>query len=253
MKNYLLIIMACCLSSQVLAQVSATEVINKIQSGEDVTYENVTIEGVVDLTPYQEEKDDLPKKSWFGDWDDAIDNTMRGQITFINCQFEDDFLAYYHDDRSEVTFVTHFDKAVTFRNCTFRRDAAFKYSEFREAVDFSGSTFKDDANYKYAEFHEESTFSKAVFEEDADFKYTEFERMADFSGSRFQEQANFKYSEMEDGVSFKNVVFDGLWNIKYAEMDKDVDLAGIEINDDLDSKYTKINGRSFNHYLLSNK
>ena len=231
--------------------VDADEIIKKAKNGEDVRYENVTISGIVDLTPFYEEGDNLPRKGWFDVSDNKIENTIRGKITFINCEFTNDFLAYYHDDRSEYTFVSHFDQDVTFRDCTFHRDAAFKYSEFRESVDFSNTTFEDNANFKYAEFRDESTFEKAVFEEDTDFKYAEFDDMVNFANTTFKEEANFKYAEMEDGVRFTNAIFDGFWNIKYAEMERDVDLKGIQVNDDLDSKYTKINGKSFNRYLLS--
>lgn len=231
--------------------VDADEIIRKAKNGEDVRYENVTIEGVVDLTPYYDEIDELPRRGFFNVSDNTVENTIRGTITFINCEFKDDFLAYYHDDKSEYTFVSNFDNGVTFQDCTFRRDAAFKYSEFREGADFSNTTFGDNSNFKYAEFKEESTFEKSVFEDDSNFKYAEFDDMVNFANAIFKEEANFKYAEMEDGVKFTNTIFDGFWNIKYAEMDRDVDLKGIKVNDDLDSKYTKINGRSFNRHLLS--
>ncbi len=252
MKLLTLITLLLAFTDHVFAQtVDADEIIRKAKNGENVRYENVTIKGVVDLTAYYDEKGDLPRKSWFNGNDNKIENTLRGEITFINCEFTDDFIAYYRDDRSEYTFISHFDSDVTFRDCTFRRDAAFKYSEFREGAAFSNTTFGDNSNFKYAEFKEKSTFEKSVFEDDSDFKYAEFDDMVNFANSVFKEEANFKYAEMEDGVKFTNTIFDGFWNIKYAEMDKDVDLKGIQVNDDLDAKYTKINGRSFNRYLLS--
>lgn len=252
MKNLVLIALFLACSGHLFAQtVDANEIIRKAKNGEDVRYENVTIDGVVDLTPYYDEIDELPKRGLFSSGDNKIENTIKGKITFINCEFEDNFIAYYHDDRSEYTFISHFDGEVTFKDCTFRRDAAFKYSEFREGADFSNTTFGDNSNFKYAEFKDESTFEKSRFEEDSDFKYAEFDEMVNFANAVFKEDANFKYAEMEDGVKFTNTIFDGFWNIKYTEMDRDVDLEGIKVNDDLDAKYTKINGRSFNRHLLS--
>ncbi len=252
MKTLSLITLVLVFTAQTFAQtVDADEIIRRAKNGEDVRYENVTIEGVVDLTPYYDEIDELPRRGLFSRGDNKVENTIRGKIIFINCEFEDNFIAYYHDDRSEYTFVSHFDSEVTFRNCTFRRDAAFKYSEFREGADFNNTTFGDNSNFKYTEFKDETTFEKCRFEEDVDFKYAEFNEMVSFAGAVFKEDANFKYAEMEDGVKFTNTIFDGFWNIKYAEMEKDVDLKGIKVNDDLDAKYTKINGQSFNRYLLS--
>lgn len=233
--------------------VTADEIMNKAKNGDNVRYENVTVSGIVDLTPYPEEGRDLPSRKWFSTGDNMIDNTIRGEITFVNVTFEDDFLAYYHDERSEYTFVSHFDEAVTFKNCTFLRDAAFKYSEFEEEADFSGSTFNRDANFKYAEYQREANYSNTRFDEEGNFKYAEFKEQADFSNAVFDEDANFKYAELRDGVKFTNAEFNGLWNIKYADMDDEVDLSGIQVNDDVDSKYTKINGRSFERYLLSNR
>jgi len=252
MKNLITLTVAIFFAVPVFAQtVDADEIIRKARNGDDIKYENVTIRGVVDLTPYMDEKDDLPRKQWFGNWDNKIETTIRGKISFNNCEFTDDFLAYYHDDRSEYTFVAHFDQDVVFKNCTFQRDAAFKYSEFDDKADFSGTTFEDDANFKYAEFNDNSSFADNTFKDDANFKYAEFEQSVDFSDSNFEEEANFKYAEMKDGVKFTNAVFDGLWNLKYAEMDDEVDLKGVKVNRDLDTKYTKINGRSFDKYLLS--
>lgn len=252
MKNSVLLL--ACLFSVTLAKsqvVDADEIMRKAKNGEDIRYENVTVRGVVDLTPWLEERDDLPRKSWFSMGDNQIENTMRGKITFINCQFDDDFLAYYYDDRSEFVFVSHFDRDVVFKNCTFKRDAAFKYSEFEGDVDFSNSTFNDDVNFKYAEFDDQVSFANTSFDEDADFKYAEFDESVDFSKTRFDETANFKYAEMRNGVKFTDAVFDGFWDLKYAEMDDEVDLSGINVNHDLDTKYTKINGKGFNRYLLS--
>ena len=192
MKNLTLLGLIFVCSGQLLGQtINADEIIRKARSGEDIRYENVTIEGIVDLTPFLDEKDDLPRKSWFSNWDSKIETTIRGRVTFINCEFMDDFLAYYRDDRSEYTFVSHFDQEVTFRDCTFRRDAAFKYSEFREEADFSNTTFGDNANFKYAEFNDKSIFAGSTFEEDTDFKY--FDAVVFSDSSQLDQELGWRF------------------------------------------------------------
>lgn len=233
--------------------VSAQEIVNKAFAGESVTYKNTTIKGVVDLTPYMEKKDDLPSKSWWSGGSNSIDKTISGSITFENCVFENDFLAYLHDDDTEYTFVTHFASDVTFKNCQFKEGVAFKYSEFEGTVDFSGSSIDGEANFKYAEFDETSNFSQIRFNELANFKYAEYNEMVSYANTTFNEEANFKYAQMEDGVDFSNALFNDFLNFKYTELEGEVILKNFQVKGDIDTKYTEVNGQNFTAYLLKNK
>ncbi len=255
--------------------VSASEVIQAAKDGKNVAYENVKIKGIVDFTPYQEKKDDLPGSSWFGIDDNKIENDISGKITFINCTFEDDVLAYYHDEDSEYTFVSNFDQEVIFKNCNFNKGAAFKYSKFDSYVDFSGSKIKDEANFKYAEFNtpanfstmnfgdlanfkyaefdNEVTFSGTKYDGEANYKYAEFDQMVNFSNVSFNNEANFKYTEVNDGINLSNTYFDGFLNLKYTKLNGEVNLKNFKVNGEMDTKYTEINGSDFNTYLVNNR
>ena len=242
------------MGQQALAQaVNASEIMEKAISGDNIVYKNVTIKGIVDITPYQEKKDDLPSSSWWSGNSNTIEKTISSMIRFENCVFEDAFLAYFHDDDSENTFVTHFDSDVSFINCQFKEEIAFKYSEFEGDFVLAGSVIGDEANFKYAEFNENADFSRVVFNELANFKYAEYEEMTSYANTTFNEEANFKYAEMEGGVNFTNALFNDFLNFKYTELEGDVILTNFQVKGDIDTKYTEVNGEDFTAYLLKNK
>lgn len=253
--NFLFTLVLISLSSYVVSaqSIDAQKISQMAKEGKDLTYENATISGVLDLTPYQEKKDDLPSKSWFGMNTNAIDHTIVGNITFVNCTFEDDVLAYFHDDKSEYTFNADFEGDVIFKNCNFKKGAAFKYSNFDGIADFSGSSIRDEANFKYAEFNNESYFNKIDFSSEANFKYAEFDELVSFAGSIFDSEANFKYTEIDNGVDFSNALFNGLLNLKYTELNGPVNLKNFKVNSSMDTKYTTVNGQDFSTYLVNNR
>lgn len=212
--------------------VSATQIMQDIKDGKSISYENVTIEGVLDLTYMDRKMDQLPKRSkWGNGGDNEVNETIEVALLFVNCKFTDDVRAYIHDERSNYTFTADFERDVTFKNCEFQRDAMFKYSEFDEGANFSGSKFQRKSTFKYADFDSSASFANTVFNEDANFKYSDFDR----------------------GVSFENAVFEESLNIKYLDVRGDFNISKMEVDDDIDAKYTEINGRSFSSYLISSR
>lgn len=213
--------------------ISSSQIMEDIREGKDITYENVVIVGELDFTYMADKMPDLPKKSkwWNNGNTNTVEESIDVDISFKNCTFEKDVLAYIHDDRSGYTFVADFDKNVVFKNCEFKQDAMFKYSDFDGVADFSNSKFQRKSTFKYAEFDEKADFSNTFFDDDATFKYAQF----------------------DEGVSFKSAVFEESWNIKYMKARGDFDISGLEVRDDIDAKYTKINGQSFTNYLVNNR
>ena len=63
----------------------------------------------------------------------------------------------------------------------------------------------------------------------------------------------FKYSEFSRGVSFNNAKFEENLNLKYTKVNGDFDIKGMDVAYDIDSKYTKINGKGFSKYLLDSR
>lgn len=212
--------------------VRAYDIMQDIKDGKDVKYTNVTIVGELDFTNRNEKYPDLPSRSkWWNKGSNEVKESVDVSILFINCTFDDDVIAYIHEERSGYTFTADFEEDVVFRNCSFEQNAMFKYSNFDEGADFSRSKFQRKSTFKYAEFDNKANFANAYFENDATFKYAAF----------------------DEGASFQNAIFEESLNIKYMEAKGDFDIAGMDVQDDIDAKYTKINGKSFTNYLLESR
>ena len=256
MKNIITIVAVLfCLTTYAQKTIDASDIIRDVKNGKSVTISNATINGVLDFTFMDEALPKLPKrKSW---WNNGGSNSIEKQITnkvsFVNCTFNDDVLAYIPHEKSGYTFIANFEDEVVFKECVFKQKAMFKYSDFERNTDFSNTKFNDDSTFKYAKFERDITFENTFFDEPATFKYADFKQHVSFENSTFNESAIFKYSEFNNGVSFKNVKFEEDLNIKYAKVNGDFNITNMDVAYDIDSKYTRINGKSFSKYLLSNK
>ena len=231
--NFWLFIFLICFSTSMYAQttVSAETILNDIKNGKSITYENVTIKGVLDMTFMEDKLPDLPKrKRWYNN-SNSIEQQIEGKVSFVNCVFEDHVYAYFHDEVSKYTFIANFEDNVAFTNCDFKGKALFKYSDFERNADFKGSKFSERTTFKYANFSTHVSFANTIFDEDAVFKYTEFKK----------------------GVSFNKALFKDDLDIKYVDVNGDFDASGMKVNRDIDAKYANINGESFTKFLMNSK
>lgn len=254
MKNIVTLIALTFVTLTSFAQktVDASDIMRDVKNGKAVEISNATISGVLDFTFMDDALPKLPtRKRW---WNNGGTNTVEKQITnkvsFTNCTFKDDVLAYIPHEKSGYTFVANFEDVVVFKDCTFKEKAMFKYSDFERNTDFSGTKFNGVSTFKYAKFDRGISFKNTFFDEPSTFKYANFKEFVSFENSVFNESAIFKYTEFNNGVSFRNVKFEEDLNIKYTKVSGEFDIKGMDVAFDIDSKYTKINGRSFNKHLL---
>ena len=215
-------------ATQAQTKVKASDILKQINAGQTVTYNNVEIEGDLDLTDLETRESKHSSPGWF-DNDNDYESTVEVPLKFTNCTFLGSVLAYYNLERSNETYVAHFEKDVVFSNCVFRKASEFKYSEFHGIANFTGSMFNEAANFKYAEFSSGPLFGNVKFEDGADFKYTEFPRETSFEKATFHGLANFKYTKFKSPVNLEGIAFRG----------------------SEDFKYTEIDGRDFTSYLLN--
>jgi len=240
-------------------RVAATEIIAKINRGEAISYKNVRIEGDLDLTQLKNKKLESRNGGNMGTRNHI--STVTVPLNFSNCTFTGKVLAYYNpnansiaifsDENNEI-FNTNFTKDVSFENCTFEEESAFKYSRFDGVVSFAGSKFKEEALFKYAHFKIGSAnFNKTSFEETANFKYVKLAAGISFADAAFRDNADFKYVHFPKGSSFENASFSGFANFKYAEF-TNPNLKGIAFKGgSQDFKYTQVNGQKTNLASLS--
>ena len=262
MKNKIMLIALILTTFFSFAQktIEASDILKDIKAGKTITIKDATINGVLDFTYMEDALEKLPrtkKNSWFfwisGNSTNQIEKSIDIRISFTNCTFKNDVLAYIPDEDSGYTFTANFEDEAIFKNCSFERKAMFKYSRFESDSDFSGSSFNDDSTFKYAKFDKNSSFSNTEFNEIATFKYAKFSRNVNFSNSVFKDTATFKYTKFNDGVSFKNTNFEEDLNIKYMQVSGDFNITNMNVAYEIDSKYTKINGKSFSKNLIDKK
>jgi hypothetical protein len=259
MKNKITLIACLFISLSFFSQknVEASNIMRDIKAGKAISYKNATIVGILDFTFMDEAMQKLPSKkrnSWWGNnGNNEIKKLIEVNISFIDCVFKDDVLAYIPDEDSGYTFTASFEDNVVFKNCNFKRKAMFKYSRFEKDAIFSGTSFYDDSTFKYAKFDREVSFKNTKFVEISTFKYAKFNRNVSFANSIFEDSAVFKYTQFNEGVSFNNTNFEEDLNIKYMKVSGDFDITKMNVGYDIDSKYTQINGKSFNKYLLKDR
>jgi hypothetical protein len=234
--KHLLTALTCLIGLTLSAQtkIKASDILKQINEGRAVSYSNVEIEGDLDLTDLANRQKERSTNSWldrFSFDNDVYISSVEVPLSFSNCTFLGDVLAYYHLERSEETYIANFEKDVLFKNCNFRQASEFKYSEFDGVAIFTGTSFNRVANFKYSEFSQGPSFSQVKFQDGADFKYTEFPRETSFQQASFSGLANFKYSKFRAPLNIEKISFQG----------------------SEDFKYTRIDGRSFTSYLLENR
>ena len=253
-KSSALILVFMLLSVSAFAQsrVNAKDILKDIDSGKAINYRGAEIIGDLDLTSIQDrvpDKNNKPSRHstqvfWYH---------VRTPLSFVDCTFKDDVIAYYSDDEKNETHNAVFHADVSFQGCVFQGISAFKYSKFHEGADFTKTTYHEEALFKYTEFSTEVSFAGSNFSNDANFKYTKFPSKVDFGNVNFRDLANFKYTKFPKGVSFKNSVFQGDSIFKYTKFYEPFDFEGTEFEDSVDFKYTKLEGKSFTKYLLKNR
>ena len=238
------------------SQVKASTIIEQINAGKAVQYKDAEIVGDLNFTSIKDTTVDEKsqrnrgrnKGSTLIYW-----SHVKSPVSFINCVFKGDVLAYVHDDDENETYNTIFYKDVDFQGCDFQGKSAFKYVKFKTKANFKNTKYSHEALFKYTEFSTDVSFSNSHFNRDANFKYTEFPESADYAKTTFRRLANFKYAEFPEGVTFKDAVFKGEALFKYTKFHEPVNFDGTVFDGDVNFKYTKIDGKSFTTYLLKRK
>ena len=135
-----------------LLMIKAEEVLEKIEKGKPVEYENVIIYGDLDLhrldLPFNKNKQKIIKSMIKIEY-----SVIKGDVFFDHSAFS-----------GLVDFDgTAFTKAANFSGSHFQEDAGFSDSEFQGMANFSRAHFAIDANFSRAKFND-ADFGRARFE-----------------------------------------------------------------------------------------
>ncbi len=172
--------------------VQASEILEKIEKGEPVNYDNRVIEGNINI---RDPKDlDISMKE------------IRSQISIQYCLI-----------KSEVDFSNVlFGESVSFNNSTFLARANFNNSFFNKNAKFDGVRFNNGGNFTQALFFRDACFSWARFNQDAKFMDAGFVGNLDFGDANFNHIADFSRAIHIKFANFHGVSFNGTANFQGA-------------------------------------
>lgn len=224
--------------------IKAIDILKQIEKGEDVFYQDISIEGDLDLSSlnckYQESE--LTKKV-----------SIAGSVTFINCKFLGSILGFKISE-SEI-IACHFQKNLSLINCTIEgefdlREASYvanvqlKKSAFKKAVRMEGSHFYSNAIFNNCIFLGESSFQNSFFNWKTNFMETEFAKNCAFQGSTFNGIAQFSSIRCSAYADFTLLNFQQAAFFSYANFDDRVAFGGSKFRDRVDfikSEFTMAN------------
>lgn len=139
-----------------LLMIKADEILEKIEDGKPVEYENIIIFGDLDLSRL-----DLPEGK----------NRKKIIESIIKIEY------------SVIKGDVFFGRAI------FSKLVDFDGTVFTKAANFSDSLFCEDAGFSEAQFQGEANFFRAQFETEANFSRAKFND-ADFGGAKFNKNLN---------------------------------------------------------------
>jgi len=223
--------------------VPASEVIEMINAGKNVTFSNVTVVGDLDFTQLdnmRETNTGNPK---------SYRSTVDVGVSFRNCNFKGKVLGYVNSGndnwikQDEPVYHADFAGDAAFIDCIFEDDVFFKYTSFFANASFRGSAFGEEALFKYTKFDEYVDFSATRFLGTANFKYTKLTSGVTFAAAEFRGDATFKYTELRREVSFAGANFYDSANFKYVKFPTGTNLTNTSFGENTDFKYTTLGGK----------
>ena len=251
-KTSLICLMVLPVFSFAQQRVQAEDIIDLINDGRPVRYQNSVITGDLDFSSIEEVTADKPlrRSRWSTQ---SYTCHVKSPISFTNCTFRGDVLAYVQVERKNEIYNAVFYEDVSFEGCEFEEASAFKYAKFEKEASFANTRYSEEALFKYSKFSTDVSFAGSEFEGYANFKYTKFPEEVDFSRTVFRRDADFKYSKFPHGVNFEGTEFQDLANFKYTKFSEPLNFEDVEFDGQTDFKYTSIDGRSFTSYLLKKR
>jgi len=176
--------------------IQTSEILAKIEQGEPVRYDNVIVEGDLDISGL-----DLPTEhvdrtnyeiEYLGLADEA--KTVRSPISIKN---------------SEIRCVVNLGNAI------YQESVNFSGTKFIDEVYFMGAVLNGSSEFVETHFNHDAYFWKAKFNYFANFNLSQFNRDAYFWGVQFNAPRNisspsFRRTQFNGELSFKNTVFNRL-------------------------------------------
>jgi hypothetical protein len=181
-----------------LQKVSAAEIVSKIQSGEPVEYQNISVDGYLDLSG-------LDVKQAIKITDSHLNAT-----NFEGTTFEEPLDLRGSTFRENASFVrARFLGDCNFEDTRFLGQADFRVSRFDGLVSFMNAQFFDEVSFAYSQFNGEAIFFASVFQKDVEFDSVQFSKLASFWNAEFLRGVSFAGAQLIGPARFGNARFNG--------------------------------------------
>jgi len=216
-----------------LKEVSAEEVIGKINRSEPVEYDHVIIKGDLSI-----EKANLQKKKVelisLGPYPGVI--PLYAPVVNSSIRINDSYIDGPTDFESSI-----FKGEVNFEKTEFNNYSRFQASQFNGTANFAGSKFNGNAQFGYSQFNSPLYFYNTIFNEDVEFEGAKFNDVVSFWGSRFNKDADFTYSHFfGDYIDFGNSTFCGYVDLSDSKFKGDTYFTGAHFDKSIDLRYSDL-------------
>ncbi len=179
--------------------IQASEILAKIERGEDVEYDGVIVEGDLKLGAL-----DLPTEH--------VDRTELENLQGLTKEAK--------IVKSPISITnSEIQGAVVFSNAIFRKSVDFKGANFSDHANFVWAKFSGHANFEEAKFSDRSDFEETKFGGYANFEEAKFSGYADFRRAKFSSYANFEEAKFSRRADFRKAKFSGYANFEGTKFD----------------------------------
>jgi hypothetical protein len=179
-------------------------------SGEDIMLNGITINEELNLTEIVR-MNRFSEKSSYG--------RVKSNIFFMECTFTKPFIAFTKNSSGGEDAI-QFEGNISFINCKFEDEFSLRSCIITGAADFSNTTFKKNANFQDVIFMQRANFNKAFWSDEAQFQNARFYHKTNFMDIKadnhlmfqsavFHDETNFSLAECLKYVDFSLVRFDG--------------------------------------------
>jgi hypothetical protein len=223
--------------------VQAEEILKKIELGLPVEYDNVIVEGDLDLselnlTRVPVERTEDEKYEGLADYEVVVTSPIAIRKSLIKGSLNSD--------------GANFKSKTDFYGTTFERPAFLMDSRFSQRANFDSAQFNQDADFRYAQFNETAEFVSVQFNQIADYYNSQFNRTANFWSAQFNQDADFRYAQFNNDVyfactqfndttDFGRVRFNQLANFRSAQFNRSASFKSAQFNQTADFERVKFN------------
>ncbi len=216
--------------------IDAQEILERIEKGENIIYQNQRIIGDLNIQQFNLSRD--------ANYRCLVDSA----IVFVDCEFQGNIYFNYGVFNKSLNFTdtkfsgemnlqgsqlngnasfwnSKFHKAASFDDAVFLKGANFRGAEFSETASFESSEYSLSAFFIGAIFKNDVYFGSSLFEGNVYFEDAQFIKSAIFHDAIFNKEAIFQSVKFLETSDFVNAVFHGDAKFINAEFQKPLDFS----------------------------